>query len=161
LHEAAGDAELRASLEVNLLGHQNVARMAAELFVRQASGGVLLFNASKSAFNQGPEFGPYAVPKAALVALMKQYAVDLAPHRVRTGAVNADRIRTDLFGGGVLEARARARGISPDQYFQQNLLRRETTADDVADAFAWLARAEGTTGTVIPVDGGNPAAFPR
>ena len=161
LHEAAGDAALRASLEVNLLGHQNVARMAAKLFVRQGSGGVLLFNASKSAFNQGPEFGPYAIPKAALVALMKQYAVDLAPHRVRTGAVNADRIRTDLFGGGVLEARARARGISPDQYFQQNLLQRETTADDVADAFAWLARAEGTTGTVIPVDGGNPAAFPR
>lgn len=161
LHEAAGDAALRSSLEVNLLGHQNVARAAAEIFVRQACGGVLLFNASKSAFNQGPEFGPYAIPKAALVALMKQYAVDLAPHGVRTGAVNADRVRTDLFGGGVLEARARARGISPDQYFQQNLLQRETTANDVADAFAWLARAEATTGTVIPVDGGNPAAFPR
>lgn len=161
LHEAAGDAALRASLEVNLLGHQNVARAAAELFVRQATGGVLLFNASKSAFNQGPEFGPYAVPKAALVALMKQYAVDLASYRVRTGAVNADRVRTDLFGGGVLEARARARGISPDAYFQQNLLERETTADDVAEAFAWLALAEATTGAVIPVDGGNPAAFPR
>jgi len=161
LHEATGDAALRASLEVNLLGHQNVARIAAEIFVRQACGGVLLFNASKSAFNQGPEFGPYAIPKAALVALMKQYAVDLAPQRVRTGAVNADRVRTDLFGGGVLEARARARGISPDQYFQQNLLQRETTASDVADAFVWLARAEATTGTVIPVDGGNPAAFPR
>ncbi len=161
LHEAAGDAALRASLEVNLLGHQNVARAAAEVFVRQATGGVLLFNASKSAFNQGPEFGPYAVPKAALVALMKQYAVDLAPYRVRTGAVNADRVRTDLFGDGVLEARARARGVSPDAYFQQNLLQRETSADDVAEAFAWLALAEATTGAVIPVDGGNPAAFPR
>lgn len=161
LHETTGDAALRASLEVNLLGHQNVARTAAELFRRQATGGVLLFNASKSAFNQGPEFGPYAVPKAALVALMKQYAVDLAPYGVRTGAVNADRVRTDLFGGGVLEARARARGVSPDAYFQQNLLQRETTTDDVAEAFAWLATAEATTGAVIPVDGGNPAAFPR
>ena len=161
LHDAPGDAALRASLEVNLLGHQNVARAAAELFVRQGTGGVLLFNASKSAFNQGPEFGPYAVPKAALVALMKQYAVDLAPYRIRTGAVNADRVRTDLFGGGVLEARARARGISPEAYFQLNLLSRETTADDVADAFCWLARAEATTGAVLPVDGGNAAAFPR
>jgi rhamnose utilization protein RhaD (predicted bifunctional aldolase and dehydrogenase)/NAD(P)-dependent dehydrogenase (short-subunit alcohol dehydrogenase family) len=161
LHETSGDAALRASLEVNLLGHQNVARAAAELFVRQGTGGVLLFNASKSAFNPGPEFGPYAVAKAALVALMKQYAVDLAPHRIRAGAVNADRIRTDLFGGGVLEARARARGISPEAYFQLNLLSRETTADDVADAFVWLARAEATTGAVLPVDGGNAAAFPR
>ncbi|HEU5077500.1 MAG TPA: bifunctional aldolase/short-chain dehydrogenase, partial [Polyangiaceae bacterium] len=161
LHTADGDAALRGSLEVNLLGHQNVARAAAELFVRQAAGGALLFNASKSAFNQGPEFGPYAVPKAALLALMKQYAVDLGPYQVRAGAVNADRVRTDLFGGGVLEARARARGISPDAYFRQNLLQRETTADDVAEAFAWLALAEATTGAVIPVDGGNPAAFPR
>ncbi len=161
LHEAEGDEALRASLEVNLLGHQNVARAASQLLLAQGAGGVLLFNASKSAFNQGPQFGPYAVPKAALVALMKQYAVDLAPHGIRANAVNADRVRTDLFAGGVLEARARARGVSPNEYFKLNLLQRETTAADVADAFFWLATAPATTGTVIPVDGGNPAAFPR
>ena len=129
--------------------------------LRQGIGGVLLFNASKSAFNPGPEFGPYAVPKAALVALMKQYAIDLGPHGIRAAAVNADRVRTDLFGHGVLEARARARGVSPDAYFQLNLLSRETTADDVAEAFCWLADARATTGAVVPVDGGNAAAFPR
>ncbi len=161
LHEAAGDAALRRSLEINLLGHQNVARAASEVLLAQGIGGCLLFNASKSAFNQGPEFGPYAIPKAAVVALMKQYAVDLGKHGIRTGAVNADRIRTGLFGGGVLEARAKARGVSPDAYFQQNLLRRETTGRDVAEAFAYLAQAEATTGCVITVDGGNPAAFPR
>jgi NAD(P)-dependent dehydrogenase (short-subunit alcohol dehydrogenase family) len=92
---------------------------------------------------------------------MRQYAIDLAPFGIRSNAVNADRIRTELFAGGVLEARARARGIAPDEYFRQNLLRRETTALDVADAFAWLARAEATTGCVVTVDGGNAAAFPR
>ena len=45
----------------------------------QGRGGCLLFNASKSAFNPGPDFGPYAVAKSALVALMRQYAVDLGP----------------------------------------------------------------------------------
>jgi NAD(P)-dependent dehydrogenase (short-subunit alcohol dehydrogenase family) len=75
--------------------------------------------------------------------------------------VNADRIRTDLFGGGVLEARAKARGVDPDSYFRANLLGRETTAQDVADAFLWLARAEATTGCVVTVDGGNAAAFLR
>src|SRR6185295_6700082 len=141
LHTRAGSEALRASLEVNLLGHQNVARAAAEVMIAQGSGGALLFNASKSAFNQGPDFGPYAVPKAALVALMRQYAIDLAPHGVRANAVNADRVHTELFGAGMLEARARARGVPVDEYFKANLLKRETTVDDVARAFLYLATA--------------------
>jgi hypothetical protein len=35
------------------------------------------------------------------------------------------------------------------------------TAEDVADAFVYLAGARATTGCVVTVDGGNPAAFPR
>jgi rhamnose utilization protein RhaD (predicted bifunctional aldolase and dehydrogenase)/NAD(P)-dependent dehydrogenase (short-subunit alcohol dehydrogenase family) len=161
LHTSAGDAALRSSLEVNLLGHQNVARAATEAMLRQGTGGVLLFNASKSAWNPGPDFGPYAVAKAALLALMRQYAIDLGPHGIRANAVNADRIRTALFGEGVLEARAKARGLEVDQYFTANLLGRETTADDVARALVHLAAAEATSGCVLTVDGGNAAAFPR
>lgn len=161
LHLPEGDLALRGSLELNLLGHQNVARHAATRMLLQGTGGVILFNASKSAFNQGPDFGPYAVPKAALVALMRQYAVDLGRHGIRANAVNADRIRTDLFGAGMLEERARARGLSADEYFANNLLKRETLASDVAAAFVYLATAEATTGCVVTVDGGNAAAFPR
>ena len=79
--------------------------------------------------------------KAGLLALMRQYAVDLGPHGIRSNAVNADRVRTDLFGGGVLEARAQARGVSPDMYFRQNLLGRETTVTDVAEAFGYPKEA--------------------
>ena len=32
---------------------------------------------------------------------------------------------------------------------------------DVARAFGYLATAEATTGAVVPIDGGNAAAFPR
>src|SRR5262249_46344186 len=140
---------------------QNVARHATEVMLAQGTGGVLLFNASKSAFNQGPDFGPYAVPKAALLSLMRQYAVDLGAHGIRSNAVNADGVRTELFGKGMAEARAKARGLTVDQYFSTNLLRRETTAADVAAAFVYLATAEATTGCVITADGGNAAAFPR
>ena len=156
-----GDAVLRASIELNLLSHVVVARCATSQMVLSRRGGCLLFNASKSAFNQGPGFGPYAVPKAALVSLMRQYAVDLAKHGIRSNAINADRIRTNIFAGGMLESRAAARGISVDDYFRSNLLGREVTALDVAQAFAWLAQAEATTGCVVTVDGGNAAAFPR
>lgn len=161
LETSEGDAALRASLELNLLSHVNVAREAAAQMILQRRGGCLLFNASKSAFNQGPGFGPYAVPKAALVSLMRQYAVDLAKHGIRSNAVNADRIRTNIFGGGMVESRAAARGISVDEYFRSNLLGREVTARDVAESFAWLAQAKATTGCVVTVDGGNAAAFPR
>jgi len=161
LHTGPGESALERSLEINLLGHQRVAHAVTRVLLAQGSGGCLLFNASKSAVNQGPEFGPYAIPKAGVLALMRQYAVDLGPQGIRANAVNADRIRTGLFGDGVLEARARARGVSPDDYFRQNLLGRETTAQDVAEAFGWLATAEATTGCYLTVDGGNAAAFPR
>ncbi|HVZ34056.1 MAG TPA: SDR family NAD(P)-dependent oxidoreductase, partial [Polyangiaceae bacterium] len=161
LHERDGESLLRASLEINLLSHQHVSQQAAQSLIRQGLGGCLCFNASKSAFNPGPLFGPYAVAKSALVAMMKQYAIDLAPHGIRANAVNADRVRTGLFSPELIETRARARGLSPDAYFSSNLLARETLAEDVAQAFAYLATARATTGAVVPVDGGNAAAFPR
>ena len=156
-----GDQALRRSLDTNLLAHNLVASCAVETMRLQRRGGCLLFNASKSAFNPGPGFGPYAVAKAALVALMRQYAVDLGHFGIRANAVNADRIRTGIFAGGVLESRAAARGLSIDEYFRSNLLTREVTGHDVAAAFAYLAQARATTGCVVTVDGGNAAAFPR
>ncbi len=161
LETAEGQAALRDSLDLNCLSHATVAGFAAAVMRAQGRGGCLLFNASKSAFNVGPGFGPYAVAKSALVALMRQYAVDLGPSSIRSNAVNADRIRTRLFAEGVAESRARARGLSPDEYFRANLLGREVTATDVADAFVYLATARATTGCVVTVDGGNAAAFPR
>jgi rhamnose utilization protein RhaD (predicted bifunctional aldolase and dehydrogenase)/NAD(P)-dependent dehydrogenase (short-subunit alcohol dehydrogenase family) len=161
LDTVSGEAILRESLEVNCLSHAQVARAAVEVMTAQGRGGSLSYNASKSAFNPGPGFGPYAVAKSALIALMRQFAVDLAPRGIRSNAVNADRIRTGLFAGGVLESRAKARGLSVEDYFRSNLLVREVTADDVADAFVYLATARSTTGCVVTVDGGNAAAFPR
>ncbi len=152
---------LRQSLEINLLAHQWVAAAATRILRAQGQGGFLLFNASKAAFNPGEGFGPYAVPKAAVVALMKQYALEGSRFGIRASAVNADRVRTGLFPPEMVEARARARGIPPDEYFRSNLLRREVTADDVAEAFLSLALAESTTGAVLTVDGGNIAASPR
>ncbi len=161
LDSAEGDEALRRSLETNLLSHNTVATCAAETMRLARRGGCLLFNASKSAFNPGPGFGPYAVAKAALVALMRQHAVDLGRFGIRANAVNADRIRTGIFAGGVVESRAAARGLSVDDYFRSNLLAREVTATDVAAAFAYLAQARATTGCIVTVDGGNAAAFPR
>jgi NAD(P)-dependent dehydrogenase (short-subunit alcohol dehydrogenase family) len=101
------------------------------------------------------------VAEAGLLALMRQYAIDLGPHGVRSNAVSPGRVRTDLYNASVLEARSKARGISVDEYFRSNLLGRETSVDDVAGAFVHLSVAAATTGCVLTVDGGLSPAFPR
>ena len=163
MHDIAScpDPMLRQSYEVNFFAHQYVAQAAVRIFERQGLGGVLLFNASKSAFNPGPGFGPYTLPKAGVIALMRQYAVEVGKIGVRVNAVNADRVQTGLYAGGLLAKRAKARGLSLEEYIKGNLLGEEVFAEDVAQAFVALAQARKTTGAVLPVDGGNAAAFPR
>ena len=156
------DAVLRASFELNFFAHQSVAKAAVRVMRDQGTGGVLLFNASKQALNPGPDFGPYGLPKAATLALARQYAIDYGSCGIRANAVNADRVRTGLYADGVLEERAAARGLSVADYLAgANLLKREVTVADVAAAFVSLAKARKTTGAVHTVDGGNIAAAPR
>lgn len=158
---AVSDAELRASFELNFFGHQNVARAAVAIMQSQATGGVLLFNASKQALNPGPNFGPYGIPKAALVALARQYALDYGAVGIRANIVNADRIRSGLLTEPMIAERSSARGVSEAQYMSGNMLGQEVRASDVAEAFVALALANRTTAAILTVDGGNIAAAVR
>jgi rhamnose utilization protein RhaD (predicted bifunctional aldolase and dehydrogenase)/NAD(P)-dependent dehydrogenase (short-subunit alcohol dehydrogenase family) len=155
------NAILRGSFDLNFFAHQTVAAQAVQIFLQQKTGGTLLFNASKAAFNPGKDFGPYALPKAAVVALSKQYALDYGKDGVRSNAVNADRIRSGMFTDDFIAERSKARGLEPEAYFRENLLEREVLDTDVAKAFLHLAVSEKTTGSVFTVDGGNIAASPR
>jgi rhamnose utilization protein RhaD (predicted bifunctional aldolase and dehydrogenase)/NAD(P)-dependent dehydrogenase (short-subunit alcohol dehydrogenase family) len=155
------DEVLRRSFDLNFFGHQHVCQAAVRIFRAQGTGGALLFNASKQAVNPGPEFGPYGLPKAATLALMRQYAVDYGAEGITANAVNADRIRSGLLNGKAISSRSKARGVSERDYMAGNLLRREVRAEDVADAFVSLALARTTTGAVLTVDGGNIAAALR
>ena len=127
----------------------------------QGTGGALLFNVSKQAVNPGPNFGPYGLPKAATLFLVRQYALDYGPDGIRSNAVNADRIRSGLLTPDMIAARSTARGLSEHDYMAGNLLGREVTADDVAQAFLHQALELKTTGDVTTVDGGNIAAALR
>ncbi len=155
------DELLRRSFELNFFAHQLLAKTAVGIMLEQGSGGSLLFNASKQAVNPGPDFGPYGLPKAATLALMRQYAIDYGDHGIRANAVNADRIRSGLLTGEMVAARSKARGVSEADYMAGNLLRQEVRAEDVAKAFLDLAKSERTTGAILTVDGGNIAAALR
>jgi rhamnose utilization protein RhaD (predicted bifunctional aldolase and dehydrogenase)/NAD(P)-dependent dehydrogenase (short-subunit alcohol dehydrogenase family) len=155
------DADLRSSFEVNFFGHQNVAQAAVRILRAQGLGGALLFNVSKQALNPGPDFGAYGTSKAALMALMRQYALEHGAEGIRANAVNPDRIRSGLLTEAMIDARAAARGVDAAAYMAGNLLGEEVTAEDVAQAFVFAALMPRTTGAVITVDGGNVAAMVR
>ena len=155
------DAVLRESFELNFFAHQAIARQAVGIMLAQRTGGCLLFNVSKQALNPGVDFGPYGLPKAATLALMRQYALDYGGDGIRANAVNADRIRGGLLTPQMIAQRATARGLSEAQYMGGNLLGREVTAEDVAAAFVGLALARSTTASIATVDGGNIAAAVR
>jgi len=152
---------MRQSFELNFYGHQRVAQAAVKIMLAQGTGGCLLFNVSKQAVNPGPNFGPYGIPKAAALALMRQYALDYGSHGIRANAVNADRIRSGLLTPEMIASRSKARGVSEQDYMSGNLLGREVTAEDVAQAFLHQALELKTTADVTTVDGGNIAAAMR
>jgi rhamnose utilization protein RhaD (predicted bifunctional aldolase and dehydrogenase)/NAD(P)-dependent dehydrogenase (short-subunit alcohol dehydrogenase family) len=155
------EAILRRSFELNFYGHQRVAQAAVRIMRAQGTGGCLLFNTSKQAINPGPNFGPYGLPKAATLFLARQYALDHGADGIRANAVNADRIRSGLLTDGMIADRAKARGLTETEYMSGNLLGREVTAEDVAQAFVAQALALKTTANVTTVDGGNIAAALR
>jgi rhamnose utilization protein RhaD (predicted bifunctional aldolase and dehydrogenase)/NAD(P)-dependent dehydrogenase (short-subunit alcohol dehydrogenase family) len=158
---AVDDEILRQSFELNFFAHHTVAQHAVRIMAAQGTGGCLLFNVSKQAVNPGKDFGPYGLPKASTLFLMKQYALDHGKEGIRANAVNADRIRSGLLTDDMVASRSKARGLSETDYMSSNLLGREVTAQDVADAFVYLATATKTTAAIVTVDGGNIEASLR
>ena len=154
--------------------HFDVNARGAWLAVREAVGimkaqgrGVILFNASKGAFAPTADNAAYASSKAAVAALARNLAVELAPHGIRVNYLNADFIDTPLMRK-LIEERARLAGIAPEAqaeaYRRRNLLGvGPIPPRAVAEAALFLAspRAAYTTGGVITVDGGIKEAMPR
>jgi rhamnose utilization protein RhaD (predicted bifunctional aldolase and dehydrogenase)/NAD(P)-dependent dehydrogenase (short-subunit alcohol dehydrogenase family) len=155
------EAVLRQSFELNFFAHQTVAQNAVRIMLAQGTGGCLLFNVSKQAINPGPRAGPYGLPKAATLFLVRQYALEYGADGIRANAVNADGVRSGLLTPQFIEQRATAYGMSATEYMSRNLLGREVTAEDVAQAFLHHVVALKTTADVTTVDGGNIAAILR
>ena len=164
------DDTLINSLNINLLSHHYLSQQSLNIFKSQdyfnlnsddLLGGQLLYNISKQALNPGKGFGAYGISKSALLALMKQYALEEGHNGIRSNCINADRVKSGLLNKEMIKKRAKARGLSEDEYMAGNLLNSEVKANDVAKAFLSLSSMKKTTGLILTVDGGNVAAMPR
>ena len=162
-------ADWQRSLDVNATGHFLVTRHALRLFKRQGIGGNVVYVTTKNVMAPGREFGAYSAAKAAQAQLARITALEGGEFGIRANMINPDAIfrGSTLWSPELIRARAAAHGTDEaglqDYYRQRNLLSQAIYPEDVAEAAWWLAsdRSRKTTGTVITVDGGVAAAFPR
>jgi NAD(P)-dependent dehydrogenase (short-subunit alcohol dehydrogenase family) len=100
--------------------------------------------------------GAYAASKAAVIALNKVLAVELAGDGVRVNAVAPATVDTPMVAPHMAagsNSGYKASGTSP--------MGRIAGPEDIANAIVMLLGADAAyiTGTVVPVDGGTSAAF--
>ena len=128
------------------------------------AGGGAIVNVSSSAGRRGlPYRIGYCSAKAGQIGMTYGMALELGPRGIRVncvapGAVEGDRIDR------VIAGQAEVRGVSVEamrnEVLERSPLRRMTTADDIAEAVAFLAsdRAKNISGQVLSVNAGEPAA---
>jgi rhamnulose-1-phosphate aldolase/alcohol dehydrogenase len=157
------------SMDVNATGHFLATREALRLMGAQGTGGSVVFVATKNVMAPGKGFAAYSAAKAAQAQLARVVAMEAGAIGVRVNMINPDAVfrNSALWSPEVRRSRAAAHGVDEagleDHYRRRNLLGVTIDPDDVAEVAWWLAsdRSRKTTGTVVTVDGGVAAAFPR
>ena len=160
------DEEVAKQLSVHYQGAVAATRAASQVMLAQATGGRLIYNASKAAFAPGEGAAAYGAAKAALVHYIRNVANELSRHGIAANYINADAIDTPLFRALVRERSERS-GETEEQtlvrYAQRSIFRTATVPPEaVAEAALWLASDASayTSGCVITV-GGGAEAMPR
>jgi len=159
----------KRGLDINLTSAFLMTKEAMKVFRKQKMKSSLVYIASKNAFAPGAGFGGYSVTKAGMLQLMRIAAIEGGKFGMRANAVNPDAVfdNSKLWAGGVREQRAAVHGVRPEEledfYASRNILNERVRSVDVANTVAYLLSPESsrTTGSVIAVDGGVAAAFPR
>ncbi len=139
-------ANFRKLVEVNIVGAFNVLREAAQ---HVTDGGSIIALTTSMVRVGIPGGGPYTASKAAVEALIRSMAKELAPRKVRVNAVAPGPVDTDLFRAGKTdEAKARSAALSP--------FNRIGRPDEVAEVVAFLAsdKASWIHGQIVQPNGG-------
>lgn len=159
------------NLNINVLGtgYFLVAREAFKQMKIQGNGGSMIFVGSKNSIYAGKNAAAYSSAKALETHLARCIATEGGEYGIRVNSVLPDAV---LQGSAIWDSnwrneRAAAYGIEPDQleehYRKRTTLLVNIYPSDIAEAIAFFAssKADKTTGCMLTVDGGVPAAFTR
>ncbi len=159
------------NLNMNVLGtgYFLVAREAFKQMKTQGIGGNMVFVGSKNSIYAGKNAAAYSAAKALETHLARCIAAEGGQYGIRVNSVLPDAVLqgSAIWDSKWREERAKAYGISPDEledyYKKRTTLLVNVYPEDIAEAIAFFAssKAEKTTGCMITVDGGVPAAFTR
>src|SRR3954451_19815391 len=151
-------------------GYFLVAREAFRVLKQQDVGGSIVFIASKNALVAGKNAAAYSSAKAAELHLARCLAEEGGGDGIRVNTVNPDAVLqgSQIWGSSWREERAAAYNLEPDEldehYRQRNTLKVSIYPGDIAEAvlhFASERRSGKSTGNILNVDGGVPAAYSR
>jgi NAD(P)-dependent dehydrogenase (short-subunit alcohol dehydrogenase family) len=145
------------------------AREAFKLMKAQGTGGSMIFIVSPNAVHAGQHAAAYGAAEALAAHLARCIAVEGGAYGIRVTTILPDAV---LQGPHIRNSerrteRAAAHGIESDRLEDDD--RRRTALQvsvyprDIAEGVAFFAssRSAKTTGCMLPIDGGIPAAFPR
>lgn len=134
------------TIDVNLGGTYRLLRHAVPE-IRAGGGGAIVVVSSTAGQRGEADHAHYAASKGGQIALVKSLAVELAP-TIRVNGVAPGWVDTGMSAEPLERKR--------DRILSEIPLGRVATADDVADAIAFLAsdRARHVTGEILNVNGG-------
>ncbi|PSR57172.1 bifunctional rhamnulose-1-phosphate aldolase/short-chain dehydrogenase [Adhaeribacter arboris] len=155
--------------DVLVKGQFLVSQQGIRIMRKQQLGGDIVNIVSKNALVSGPNNVAYGTAKAAQLHMSRLMAAELGPDKIRVNVVNPDAVirGSKIWESGWAEGRAKAYGITvaelPAYYAKRTVLNEELLAEDMANAvFLYVGGLlNKSTGNVLNVDGGVPAAFVR
>lgn len=159
------------NLNMNVLGtgYFLVAREAFSIMKQQKRGGSMVFIGSKNSVYAGKNASAYSSVKALEAHLARCIAAEGGELGIRVNTILPDAILqgSAIWNSSWRNERAAAYGIEPDQleehYRKRTTLLVNIYPKDIAEGVAFFAssKAEKTTGCMLTIDGGVPAAFVR
>ena len=167
--EETTEADWDVLYNVMVKGQFLMTQSAVAIMRKQGLGGDIVNIVSKNALVSGPNNAGYGTAKASQLHMSRLLAAELGKDKIRVNVVNPDAViqGSNIWAGGWAEGRAKAYGVSVDElpghYAKRTLLDEAILPEDIANGVFALVGGllHKSTGNVINVDGGLPAAFVR
>jgi 2-dehydro-3-deoxy-L-rhamnonate dehydrogenase (NAD+) len=158
-------SDVERVIAVNVIGVFNMIAEVSARMIASSTGGAIVSTASMAGVSGAPNMAAYSASKAAVIALTKSSAKDLAPFGIRANTISPAFIGPGAMWDRQVELQAAAGSqyyaTTPDEVSRQMIdmipLRRYGSLDEVAKVVEFLLSSSASylTGVNIEIAGGS------